>query len=199
VDSLKAMKDKIEKANNYEMTQKYIAKELMHFTKKYETLCDILTDQALIGGSDGKPDIELSRKGGIEFVSNYKEDISRNLMIKVNKVCFSDIPEGQMDIHKWKYGHFGISFDKGFIVRKGGIPVHYVPREAVINSMWANEGETRASFFDRMTKELYGYFDSLIVEHFNDEEKNIEDFTSLLKYISSPIINSLTISCQMKT
>jgi hypothetical protein len=46
----------------------------------------------LIGGSDGKPDIELSRKGGIEFVSWYKKDISENAMIKVNKVCFSDIP-----------------------------------------------------------------------------------------------------------
>jgi len=171
VNSLKAMKDKIEKANNYEMIQRYIAKELTHLTKKYETLCDILADQMLIGGSDGKPDMELSRKGGIEFVSMYKEDISNNAMIKVNKVCFSDIPEGQMDIHKQKYGHFGISFDKDFIIRKGGIPVHYVPCKAAINSMWANEGETRDSFFNRMTRELYGFFNSLIGEYFHDEEK----------------------------
>lgn len=161
------MKDKIEKANNCEMTQKYIAKELTHFTKTYETLCAILEDRVLLGG----PDIEFSRRGGIEFVSMYKEDISSNAMIKVNKVCFSDIPEGQMDIHKQKYGHFGISFDKDFIVRRGGIPVHYVPLAAAINSRWANEGETRASFFDRMTKELYDHFDSLIVEYFHDEEK----------------------------
>jgi hypothetical protein len=161
------MKDKIEKANNCEMTQKYIARELTHLTKKYETLCAILNDRVLLGG----PDIEFSRKGDIEFVSMYREDISRNAMIKVNKVCFSDIPEGQMDIHKQKYGYFGISFDKDFIVRKGGIPVHYVPRAAAINSRWMNECETRAGFFDRITKEMYEYFDGLIVEHFNDEEK----------------------------
>lgn len=161
------MKDKIEKINSCETTQKYIAKELTHFTKTYETLCAILNDRVLLGG----PDIESSRRGGIEFVSMYKEDISRNAMIKVNKVCFSDIPEGQMDIHKQKYGYFGISFDKNFIVGKGGIPVHYVPLEAAINSRWANAGETRASFFDRLTKEMYEYFDSLIVKHFNDKEK----------------------------
>jgi len=161
------MKDKIEKVNSCEMTQKYIAKELTHFTETYEKLCAILADRVLLGG----PDIELSRRGGVEFISWYKKDISKNEMIKVNKVCFSDIPEGQTDIHKAKFGDFGIAFDKDFIVRKGGIPVHYVPCKAAINSRWANNGETRADFFDRMTKELYDYFDSLIGEHFHDDEK----------------------------
>jgi len=161
------MKDKIEKVNSCEMTQKYIAKELTHFTETYEKLCAILEDRVLLGG----PDIEFSRRGGVEFISWYKKDISKNEMIKVNKVCFSDIPEGQTDIHKAKYGDFGIAFDKDFIVRKGGIPVHYVPCEAVINPMWSNEGETRADFFNRMTKELYDYFDSLIVEYSRDDEK----------------------------
>ncbi len=161
------MKDIIDKGSGFGMVQRYIAKELTHFTEKYETLCAILMDQVLLGG----PDIEFSRKGGIEFTSRYRENISNNFMIEVNKVCFSDIPEGQTDIHKAKYGQFGMAFDKDFIVRKGGIPVHYVPRNATINSRWANEGENRASFFDRMTKELYGYFDGLICEHLNNAEK----------------------------
>lgn len=177
MNSLKTMKDKIEKASNCEMTQKYISKELTHFTT-YEKLCGILKDGVILGG----PDIELSRKGAIEYGSWYKKKISENAMIEVNKVCFSDIPEGQMDIHKQKYGHYGISFDKDFIVRKGGIPVHYVPLEAAINSRWANAGETRASFFDRLTKEMYKYFDSLIVEHFNDKEKR-EKFQKLHEFI----------------
>jgi hypothetical protein len=172
------MKDKIEKANNCERTQKYISRELTHLTKTYETLCDILNDQILLGG----PDIEVSRKGGIEYISWYKKNISENAMIEVNKVCFSDIPEGQMDIHKQKYGHYGISFDKDFIVRNGGIPVHYVPCAAAINSRWSNAGETRADFFDRLTKEMYEYFDSLIVEHFNDTEKR-EKFQRLHEFI----------------
>jgi len=149
------------------MSQQYIAKELIHFTEKYENLRDILKERVLLGG----PDIEASRRGITEFIFMYKENISQNAMIEVNKVCFSDIPEGQTDIHKQKYGHFGISFDKDFIVKKGGIPVHYVPRDAAINSRWANERETRASFFDRMTTELYNYFDGLVVAHFNDEDK----------------------------
>ena len=149
------------------MSQQYIAKELTHFTKKYETLRDILKGCVLLGGSD----IEESKKGGTCFSFYYRRDISQNEMIEVNKVCFSDIPEGQTDIHKQKYGHFGISFDKDFIVGKGGIPVHYVPRDATINSRWANGDEKRASFFDRMTKELYGYFDSLIVESFQDPDE----------------------------
>lgn len=149
------------------MSQQYIAKELTHFTRTYEKLCAILTERVILGG----PDIEVSRQGGTEFIFNYREDISRDAMIKVNKVCFSDIPEGQMDIHKQKYGHFGISFDKDFIVGKGGIPVHYVPHDATINSRWANDDETRADFFDRMTKKLYEHFDDLIVKSRQDEER----------------------------
>ena len=178
MDSLTAMKDKTEKVNSREMTQKYIAKELTHFTKTYGTLCAILMDRVILGG----PDIESSRKGGITFISRYKKDISQNEMIEVNKVCFSDIPEGQTDIQKAKYGDFGIAFDKDFIVRKGGIPVHYVPREAVINPMLTNEGETRASFFNRMTKELYDYFDSLICKYWEDEKKR-EKYQRLHEFV----------------
>jgi len=160
------------------MSQQYIAKELVHFTT-YENLCLILKDCVLLGG----PNIEDSRKGFTCFSFKYREDISQGKMIEVNKVCFSDIPEGQTDIHRAKYGNFGIAFDKDFIVGKGGIPVHYVPRGATINSRWANENETRGSFFDRMTKEMYGYFDNLIVESNQDEDQEkrekylkLEDF-----------------------
>ena len=149
------------------MSQQYIAKELIHFTKKYEMLLDILNGRVLLGG----PDIEESRRGGIYFSFNYREDISQDKMIEVNKVCFSDIPERQTDIHKKKYGHFGIAFDKDFIVRQGGIPKHYIPLNATINSRWANEAETTKSFFDRMTKELYNYFNDLISESFEDPDE----------------------------
>lgn len=173
-----AMKDKIEKTEKSEMPQKYIAKELTHLTGPYDILCAILKESVILAG----PDIDSSRTGLITYESMYKEDISRNKMITVNKVCFTDIPKGQMDIHKEKYGQFGISFDKDFIVRKGGIPVHYVPSKAAINSRWAKAGETRDSFFDRLTKEMYAYFDSLIVEHSNDNEKR-EKFTRLHEFI----------------
>ena len=105
-------------------------------------------------------------------------------MITVNKVCFSDIPDGQTDIHQQKYGNFGITFDKDFVIRKGGIPVHYVPRDATINSRWARQNEKRASFFDRMTKELYGYFDNLIVGHNQDQDvEEKEKYNRLQEFI----------------
>lgn len=156
-----------EKESGFKMAQMYIAKELPHFTKEYKKLCDILTDKVLLGG----PDIELSRKGGIEVISRYREDISNNSMVEVNKVCFSDIPEGQTDIHKAKFGQFGIAFDKDFIVRKGGRPVHYIPRKAIINPMLSNGGEAMDNYFNKMTKELYGYFDNLLCEQSKDAEK----------------------------
>jgi hypothetical protein len=168
----------IEKENGSGTMQRYIAKELTHFTKQFKTLCDILTEQVLLGG----PDIEISRKHSIEFISNYREDISNNSMIEVNKVCFSDIPEGEMGIHKTKFGQFGIAFDKDFIVKKGGVPVHYIPCKAIVNPLLTNKNETIDSLFNKMTKELYGYFDRLICEHFHDDEKK-EKYSSFQNFI----------------
>lgn len=144
--------------------QNYIAKELTHFTT-YERLCKILNDCVLLGG----PNIEDSKKGVVSLSIYYKADISQDEMIDVNKVCFSDIPEGQTEIHRAKFGDCGIAFDKDFIIGKGGIPVHYVPNDAIVDLMSAN-GEKGESFFNRMTKELYEHFDSLICESAQDPD-----------------------------
>ena len=136
-----------------EATQNYIAKELTHFTEKYDTFCDIINDRILLGG----PNIEVSRKGGIEVIINYKENINQDKMIEVNKVCFCDIPEGETAIHKKKYGEFGISFEKFFIIGKGGIPVHYVPNDAIIPELLDKGHKTKANLFNDLTKELYWF------------------------------------------
>jgi hypothetical protein len=41
-------------------------------------------------------------------------------------VCFCDIPVTDLEIHMNKYGRFGLSFLKPFLVRKGANPVLYV-------------------------------------------------------------------------
>jgi len=163
------------------MSQQYIAKELTHFTER-ENFYRILEQKTL----RGRP-VEGPSEGSICYLSSYRNDISQNDMIEVNKVCFCDIPVGQTEIHMKKYGNFGIAFHKDFIVKKGGIPVHYLPRDATINSRWADEGETRASYFDKMTKELYNYFDSLIVESIQNPDGKSDKYQRLHSFIETQI------------
>lgn len=164
------------------MSQQYIAKELTHFTKQ-QAFHKILEQKILLGG----PNVEGLNEGSICYSSYYRNDISQNDMIEVNKVCFCDIPAGQTEIHMKKYGNYGIAFHKDFIVKKGGIPVHYLPRDATINSRWADAGETRASFFDRMTKELYEYFNNLISESIQNSDGDSVKYQKLHAFIETQI------------
>jgi len=164
------------------MSQQYISKELTHFTKR-EAFQNILEQKILLGG----PNVEGLNEGSICYVSNYRNDISQNDMTEVNKVCFCDIPAGQTEIHMKKYGNFGIAFHKNFIVRKGGIPVHYVPKDATINSPYADAGETRESYFNKITKELYSYFDNLIVESSQNPNGKSDKYRRLHSFIETQI------------
>ena len=47
-------------------------------------------------------------------------------------VCFCDIPEGDYYLHMSKYGMFGISFSKKFLVERGANPVFYVANDSIL-------------------------------------------------------------------
>ena len=47
---------------------------------------------------------------------------SHNEMVVPEMICFCDIPEAHLAIHSRKYSHFGIVFDKPYLVREGGKP-----------------------------------------------------------------------------
>ncbi len=141
--------------------QRYISNELTHFVgreavrdygKQYKTFCRILKDREI---RPKKRDSNLS-------VSIIRRDTNPNVKLSSNKkylpevVCFCDIPVDDLKIHSEKYGIFGLSFAKDFIVNKGGAPVHYIPRGALdILSRLSKEGSTPltvAKSFDNMHK-----------------------------------------------
>lgn len=143
--------------------QRYISNELTHFVgrkklsdycEQYEILCKILKDREI---RPKKRDSNLS-------VPIIKRNTNPNVKLSSNKkylpevVCFCDIPLDDLKIHSEKYGVFGLSFTKDFIVGKGGVPVHYIPREASDILSYLSNGEntklTTAGTFDNMHKKF---------------------------------------------
>ena len=54
--------------------------------------------------------------------------ISTDNLVKYQVVCFCDIPEHDLEIHVNKYGKFGLSFRKEFLIGLGASPVFYVAK-----------------------------------------------------------------------
>ena len=83
---------------------------LFHFTNKFENLISILIDG---------------------FIPNYCIEnwlaIDENLPhIGIPMICFSDIPELFIELHKNKYGPYGIAMDKEWGDRKKNNPNYFL-------------------------------------------------------------------------
>ena len=118
-------------------TQRYISNELTHFVgsklrksknkskedKQYELLIRILGEGWL-----------YNPKVGVELVIIPSAKISQNKMYLPQMVCFSDIPVEDLTLHVKKYSRFGISFNKDFVVKQGGVPVHYIPAQSHVKA-----------------------------------------------------------------
>ena len=112
--------------------QRYISNELTHFVGRdeqdknaqYQILSKILKD-CHVKPKDYKP-------GKLNIWRNLKPNarISDNNLYLSEVVCFCDIPLQDLQIHTSKYSLFGLSFEKDFVIRQGGIPVYYIPKEA---------------------------------------------------------------------
>ncbi len=132
-------------------TQRYISHELTHFVgsklrksknkskedKQYELLIRILGEGWL-----------YNTKVGVGLVVNLSAKISQNEMYLPQMVCFSDIPVEDLTLHKNKYSRFGISFNKDFIVRQGGVPIHYIPIESRVKVLLNITPEQSAEFLE---------------------------------------------------
>lgn len=108
-------------------TQRYISKELTHFigrgkhtASQYKLLIKILKE-----GWITHPPHNPNVSGNLIVRASAK--ISQNEMYTPQMVCFCDIPVEDLMIHVKKYSKFGISFNKNFIIKQGGAPVHYLP------------------------------------------------------------------------
>jgi hypothetical protein len=58
---------------------------------------------------------------------NWDKDIFSEELIVPQITCFCDIPYESLEIHMKKYGMFGISFARDFLVMNGARPVIYMP------------------------------------------------------------------------
>ncbi len=122
-------------------TQRYISDELTHFIGRG---CDREGQYALLkkilcsGWLTHVPHNPMIR-GNLQININAK--ISENEMYQPQIVCFCDIPIQDLAIHMRKYSSFGIGFVKDFIVKAGGSPVYYIPRDGAVLSAWSHPPE----------------------------------------------------------
>jgi hypothetical protein len=111
--------------------QRYVSDELTHFVGARlrddpEAQYTLLVDRILKEGRLGPGD---------KYYSNWwygmrsDRSLSSNEMFDFpTKVCFCDIPVGDLEIHMQKYGLFGLAFQKSVLIPKGARPVFYIPR-----------------------------------------------------------------------
>jgi len=132
--------------------QRYVSRELTHFVAKdlkhaedqqYEILVKILKDGIL------RPRISQIGEQRIDFADLEELSDNPNEMINPCVVCFCDIPVADMHIHMMKYGKFGLSFLKSFLVKKGANPLLYVaqnaPTKPISRAYVSRFGRTRLS------------------------------------------------------
>lgn len=117
--------------------QRYVSRELTHFVAKdlrnepdrqYEILVKILKEGLLRPRSPDPPG--QAGESSIRFADPEVLSNNPNEMINPRVVCFCDIPVADMHIHMMKYGKFGLSFLKSFLVKKGANPLFYVAQNA---------------------------------------------------------------------
>jgi hypothetical protein len=161
--------------------QRYVSDELTHFVgrnmaddeNRYILFMKILTSGLMTNPNVGSHlEIKLTSK------------VSENEMFNPKVICFCDISIGDLEIHKQKYGPFGISFLKTYLAQKGANPVFYVAKNSILVApsdslmYWWSEDralelsssseaslskvDRRSAYFDQMTAEYHEIFRSLL-------------------------------------
>lgn len=134
--------------------QRYVSKELIHFLGRtlgpegrYSLMLEILRSGWLT-----PPPHKKSEK--ITSLSiRYDRPVCQNSMYAPEMVCFADIPIQEIRIHQKKYGGFGISFRKSFLLNKGVRPVFYIPT----NALWSGQ-VAQGQYMDEIAKNWGKFF-----------------------------------------
>jgi hypothetical protein len=168
--------------------QRYISKELTHFTggdcikpdrtpdedAQYACLVKILRDGRLLHRRDC-PD------GPARFEFRGDKSFMQRTMIHVDAVYFCDIPVPDFAVHTVKYSPFGLSFLKSFLIRQGANPAFYVAGDSVIppdhpgakvlfpDPKRRPEPLTRAELMERLIKDHLVSDNRLLAEAFREK------------------------------
>jgi len=65
--------------------------------------------------------------GTIGFSVDVEKSLEDESLLVPFVTCYADIPEASLGIHLKKYGRFGVSFKREFLIKEGCRPVTYVP------------------------------------------------------------------------
>lgn len=143
--------------------QQYVSNELTHFVGKelkpeeqYALLVKILTEGQL--RSPGYPIDGPPHKIDVWFRYRDLPTIDPNMMVNPKMVCFCDIPVRDLRIHMTKYGEFGLSFLKTFLIAEGANPVFYLSQDSVAS---LSDGDITQSDLFRALCDKY----ALLIEH----------------------------------
>jgi hypothetical protein len=94
--------------------------------RQYSCLVKILRDGHLLHRQDAPGDYaRVTFRGNGSFLER--------TMIQVDAVYFCDIPVLDFAIHMEKYGSFGLSFLKSFLVKRGANPAFYIAADSVLS------------------------------------------------------------------
>jgi len=172
--------------------QRYVSEELTHFTGRdkpdedsYGLLVKIIKEELLTYPPHDK-------SGNLPPISiiNGEANFSSNKMINPDCVCFCDIPVNDLRIHMKKYGKFGLSFSKNFLISHGANPVFYnalnslcgsIERGRYFNGQMSKFNELfnqwlREKDQDKVSLYQFLYYDILSFFQFFDDKKNEVDF-----------------------
>lgn len=134
--------------------QRYISKELTHFVgrnlredEQYNILLKIIKEKCISYPPHKTKEKDCTRDSVI-----VRSKFSSNNMIVPGMVCFCDIPIDDLGIHISKYSHFGLSFQKAFLIEQGATPVFYVEKNSVVRNK-PTKTKTRSEYFDQMVEE----------------------------------------------
>jgi len=112
------------------MKAAYTSNELFHLVGRrhphddqanYELLSKILTS----GCVSHSP--HENNWGNVSHTIDWNKSLVNGELLVPTVTCYADIPFGSLNIHVRKYGKFGLSFPREFLIQYGARPVMYVP------------------------------------------------------------------------
>lgn len=154
------------------MLQRYVSKELTHFVgrelpcdERYNLLVTILKE-GMLRGRGMAP--HLDDDDVIVISSRHAFNTEAPV------VCFCDIPVNDLGLHIKKYGKFGLSFLKGYLIPKRVSPVFYVAADS--RTISRGKKPLRGECFDEMLQ-LY----DRLADRIRSELRNECQYKTLVK------------------
>lgn len=114
------------------MNRPYISNELFHLVGRshptdheanYQTLLKVI-NSSCVSHPPHNPHVYEHR-----IAYNWESSLFSEELIVPSITCFCDIPFETLGIHMKKYGMFGLSFSREFLIKRGARPVIYMPMQ----------------------------------------------------------------------